>query len=130
MRAFVSCELDEIAIDNENLDWVPKGPLAEFAPPGPGEGPNSLAMRYGTLGIPVSATSDGQLDADTSNLPESGPLSVIAGGIHEWVDAFNKTMNACTVGAIPIDTGWHRLVRIGDTVGLRPQGCFDEPVRL
>lgn len=97
VRDFVSCKLDEIAIDTEKLDWVPKGPLGDFAPPitaAPGVLPNSVVLRYGDLGIPVSRTPGGELSADTSNLPESGPLSPIAEGIHEWVDAFNETMKA------------------------------------
>ncbi len=97
VKDFVSCKLDEISIDTDKLDWMPDGPLGDLAPPitvvaGPDS--SSVIIRYGSLEIPVARTPTGELAADTSNLPESGPLSPIGEGIRDWVDAFNDTMKA------------------------------------
>ncbi len=97
LKDFVSCTLSEIVLDSTKVDWMPTGPLGDFAPSptvSKGSSPNTATLGYGSLDFPASIGADGQLVVDTSSVPSEGIFSFLGDAIQEWVKAFNETMKA------------------------------------
>ena len=61
----------------------------------PGTAPNTATISYGPMvSIPISLSGDGELVADTSGLPDSGPLDFIGDAADDWVAGLNARMKA------------------------------------
>ena len=95
LQDFVACTSSSVELDSTKLDWVPKGPLGDFAPSPtltPGSAPNTGTISMGPLDMAASIGPNGELVVDTSGVP--GFLSPVKDGVDKWVNRLNDFLKS------------------------------------
>lgn len=95
LQNFVACTSASVELDSTKLDWVPKGPLGDFAPSPtftPGSAPNTGTISMGPLDMAASLGPNGELVVDTSGVP--GFLGPVKDGVDKWVNRLNDFLKS------------------------------------
>lgn len=120
LKRFVACDSDRVVMDADKLDWIPDGPLGDFAPDPevkPGEGENQVVIEYGILELPATIGEDGALEVDLSGVPTSGPFSFLGDGIKDWVADFNATLKFKRKGLSGISVSGGKVTLTKQSIG-------------
>ncbi|HEY7626627.1 MAG TPA: hypothetical protein VH761_06150, partial [Ilumatobacteraceae bacterium] len=100
LKDFLACKRLTVELDLATLDWLPAPPgvpkeLAPSVTVEPGTTPNTATASVGwgfiSLSLPVSLSSDGQLNVDTTQLPN---IEKLKDNIDNWVKKFNDSLKA------------------------------------